>query len=80
MESVYLLIPLSIVLIGIGVWAFFWAVDRGQFEDLAQGERLALEEDAAQTETADRAIAVAVAPATADAVTAAASAPRGPRS
>jgi hypothetical protein len=49
-------------------------VDRGQFEDLAQGERLALEEDAAQTETADRAIAVA------GAVTAAASAPRGPRS
>ena len=80
MESVYLLIPLSIVLIGIGVWAFFWAVDRGQFEDLAQGERLALEEDAAQTDTADRAIAVAVATANADAVTAAASAPRRPRS
>jgi cbb3-type cytochrome oxidase maturation protein len=80
MESVYLLIPLSIVLIGVGVWAFFWAVDHGQFEDLAQGERLALEEDAAQTETADRASAVAVANANADAVTAAASAPRGPRS
>lgn len=45
MESVYLLIPLSIVLIGVGVWAFFWAVDRGQFDDLAQAERLALEED-----------------------------------
>ncbi len=47
MASVYLLIPLSIVLIGVGVWAFFWAVDRGQFEDLAAAERLALEEDAA---------------------------------
>lgn len=47
MASVYLLIPLSIVLIGVGVWAFFWAVDRGQFEDLGAAERLALEEDAA---------------------------------
>lgn len=45
MESVYLLIPLSILLVAIGVWAFFWAVDRGQFEGLERGERLALEED-----------------------------------
>jgi len=45
MESVYLLIPLSILIGGIAVWAFFWAVDRGQFDDLEQAERLALEED-----------------------------------
>jgi cbb3-type cytochrome oxidase maturation protein len=70
MESVYLLIPLSILLIGVGVWAFFWAVDRGQFEDLEQGERLALEEDAASTDPADRAAPV----------TAAASAPQDLRS
>jgi cbb3-type cytochrome oxidase maturation protein len=30
----YLLIPLSIVLIGFAVWAFFWAVGSGQFDDL----------------------------------------------
>jgi cbb3-type cytochrome oxidase maturation protein len=52
MESIYLLIPLSIILIGIGVWAFFWAVDRGQFEDLEPAARLALEEDAAPTASA----------------------------
>ena len=53
MESVYLLIPLSLVLIGVGVWAFFWAVDRGQFEDLDPAARLALEEDAAAADGAE---------------------------
>lgn len=45
MESVYLLIPLSILIGGIAVWAFFWAVDRGQFDDFEQAEKIALEED-----------------------------------
>jgi cbb3-type cytochrome oxidase maturation protein len=31
---VYLLIPLGLVLVGIGLWAFFWAVGSGQFDDL----------------------------------------------
>ena len=50
MESVYLLIPLSILIGGIAVWAFFWAVDRGQFDDFEQAERLALEEDRPQAD------------------------------
>jgi cbb3-type cytochrome oxidase maturation protein len=50
MESVYLLIPLSILIGGIAVWAFFWAVDRGQFDDFEQAERLALEEDPPRTD------------------------------
>jgi cbb3-type cytochrome oxidase maturation protein len=29
-----LLIPLSVMLLGIAVWAFVWAVRRGQFDDL----------------------------------------------
>lgn len=45
MNSIYLLVPLSLALVGIAVWAFFWAVDRGQFEDLEDGARAALEED-----------------------------------
>jgi cbb3-type cytochrome oxidase maturation protein len=47
MSSVYLLVPLSIVLLGVSVWAFFWAVNHGQFEDLEAGERAALDDDAA---------------------------------
>ena len=30
----YLLIPLSLILLGLAVWAFFWAVKHDQFEDL----------------------------------------------
>ena len=34
MEILYLLIPLSLVLVGIIVWVFLWAVRSGQFDDL----------------------------------------------
>ena len=34
MSIVYILIPLGLVLVGIGLWAFFWAVGSGQFDDL----------------------------------------------
>jgi cbb3-type cytochrome oxidase maturation protein len=35
MNILFLLIPLSLVLVGIGLWAFFWAVRQGQFDDLS---------------------------------------------
>jgi len=34
MTILLLLIPLSLVLLGVAVWAFVWAVRRGQFDDL----------------------------------------------
>ncbi|HET7203770.1 MAG TPA: cbb3-type cytochrome oxidase assembly protein CcoS [Steroidobacteraceae bacterium] len=34
MEILYLMVPLGMVLVGVGVWAFFWAVGSGQFDDL----------------------------------------------
>ncbi len=34
MNIVYMLIPLGLVLVGVGLWAFFWAVGSGQFDDL----------------------------------------------
>ena len=34
MNILLLLIPISLVLIGAAVWAFVWAVRRGQFENL----------------------------------------------
>ncbi|MEA2093353.1 MAG: cbb3-type cytochrome oxidase assembly protein CcoS [Pseudomonadota bacterium] len=34
MEIIYLLIPLSLVLVGVIVMVFFWAVKSGQFDDL----------------------------------------------
>ncbi len=55
MSSIYLLIPLSVVLIGVGIWAFFWAVNSGQFDDLDQPGREILDDadEAASGENTD---------------------------
>ena len=46
MEIVYLLIPLSLVLVGGIVWAFFWAVRSGQFDDLeGPAHRILMDDD-----------------------------------
>ncbi len=34
MEALYLLIPLSLVLVAVAIWVFFGAADSGQFDDL----------------------------------------------
>jgi cbb3-type cytochrome oxidase maturation protein len=34
MPILWMLIPLSLVLVAGACWAFFWAVDAGQFDDL----------------------------------------------
>ena len=35
MESLFLLIPISLVIIGIAVWLFFRMSDSGQFDDMS---------------------------------------------
>ncbi len=35
MSILFLLIPLSLILLGVAIWAFFWAVDSDQFDDLS---------------------------------------------
>jgi cbb3-type cytochrome oxidase maturation protein len=34
MTSLFGLIPLAVVLLAAAIWAFFWAVRSGQFDDL----------------------------------------------
>ncbi|MBS0575043.1 MAG: cbb3-type cytochrome oxidase assembly protein CcoS [Proteobacteria bacterium] len=34
MTSLLLLVPVSLVLLGLAIWAFVWAVRGGQFDDL----------------------------------------------
>jgi cbb3-type cytochrome oxidase maturation protein len=34
MSIIFMLIPLTLVLVGAACWAFFWAVGSGQFDDL----------------------------------------------
>ncbi len=46
MESLYLLIPIAIVLVCIAVGIFLWAVKNEQFEDLErQGHNILFDED-----------------------------------
>jgi cbb3-type cytochrome oxidase maturation protein len=34
MSSLLILVPISLLLVGLAVWAFFWATNNGQFDDL----------------------------------------------
>ncbi len=52
MEILYLLVLLSVALVGVIVWAFFWAVKSGQFDDLeGPAHRILMDDD----ETSDTA-------------------------
>jgi cbb3-type cytochrome oxidase maturation protein len=34
MSIIFIMIPLSLILVACGCWAFFWAVGAGQFDEL----------------------------------------------
>ena len=53
MNSLFLLIPLGIVMVAAALWAFIWAVGSGQFDDLeSPAHRVLMEEnDRPTTET-----------------------------
>ncbi len=34
MNIVFVLVPVTLILVGVGLWGFFWAVRSGQFEEL----------------------------------------------
>lgn len=46
MSALLVLVPMSVLLLGIAIWAFFWATDSGQFDDLDTPGLAAIEEDA----------------------------------
>lgn len=46
MNILYLLIPLAVLLLGLALWVFVWAVRSGQFEDLeGPAHRILMDED-----------------------------------
>lgn len=52
MIILYLLIPLSLVMLAFALWAFFWAVRHGQFDDLSSpATRILLDDDGAPLPT-----------------------------
>jgi cbb3-type cytochrome oxidase maturation protein len=49
MSILFVLIPLGLVLVAFGLWAFFWAAGDGQFDDLDSPGWSVLEEDSHPT-------------------------------
>ena len=46
MSILYILIPLALIVLAVAVWAFFWAVGSGQFDDLdTPAMRVILDDD-----------------------------------
>jgi cbb3-type cytochrome oxidase maturation protein len=46
MEIIYLLIPVSLLLLGLIVWILLWAVRNGQYDDLeGPAHRILMDED-----------------------------------
>lgn len=49
MEIIYLLIPLSIILVGLIIWIFIWAIRSGQFDDLeGPAHQILMDDDSPQ--------------------------------
>ena len=34
MAALYFMIPAAVIIVGLAIWLFFWAVDSGQYDDL----------------------------------------------
>ncbi len=50
MSIIYVLIPIAILFVAIGIWIFFWAVRSKQFEDLEkEGFSILFDEDKKST-------------------------------
>lgn len=63
MTILLLLIPISLLLLGVAIWAFIWAVRRGQFEDLDSAALdILVDESALATPAEDRAAASTTTP------------------
>ncbi len=55
MESLYLLIPISVALVFLIGIAFWWSLRSGQFDDMeGPGYRVLMDDDKAQEDVVDR--------------------------
>lgn len=51
MESLYLLIPIALILVALGIKLLLWAIDDGQYDDLdKEAWRILADEDIVQPE------------------------------
>lgn len=55
MEALYLLIPLSVLIVFFAIWVFFKASDSGQFDDLVgPGMRILEDENSLESKETDQ--------------------------
>ena len=54
MESLFFLVPVTLLLVGIAVAVFFWAMRSGQFDDLDSPAWRILHDDEANPPNTDR--------------------------
>ena len=55
MESLYLLIPMSLVVIAVIILILYWAVKGGQFEDLeGPGHSILMDDDVSSNRVVDK--------------------------
>lgn len=54
MSIIYVLIPLAIIIVGIAIGVFFWAVKSNQFEDLDRQGYSILFDDDIKSESAEK--------------------------
>jgi len=46
MEILYVLIPLGLLVLGVAIWGFIWAVKTGQFDDMeGPAHRILMDDD-----------------------------------
>ena len=46
MSSLYFLIPMAVIILAGGIWAFVWSVRNGQFEDMeGPAHRILMDDD-----------------------------------
>jgi len=46
MDILFLLIPISVIIMAVAVWVFLWAIRSGQFEDLeGPAHRILMDDD-----------------------------------
>ena len=57
MEILYLLIPLSLILVAIIIWVFLWAVRSGQFDDMeGPAHQILMDDDRPVTGQSDKTV------------------------
>ena len=55
MESLFILIPLSLLLVGLLAWILHWAVKSGQFDDLdGPGQSILMDDDAPEAQNVSK--------------------------